>query len=126
MAMSNSVAIARPICILSDCRCFVDAGCTLHCAAGRDLKVRSLHKTYRLITDPMTATIIIGTLILAAWIEKMKLGITEAAASEVKPITNRNPLNASTAAQALCSRMNTKLVSPATHELRRHVRASSR
>lgn len=64
--MSKSVAIARLIWIFSERSCFVEAGWTLHCAAGRDLKVRSLHKTYKLIADPRTATIIIGTLILVA------------------------------------------------------------
>ena len=122
--MSNRVMIASAIWILSDCCCLAVIGWTLHCAAGRDLKDLSLLMTYMLITDPSTAMIIIGTLIRAAWIEKMNLGMIEAAASEFNPITRRNPLTAKTAAQALCSNINAKLVNPASQEPRLNERRS--
>lgn len=53
----------------------------------------------------------------SACIEKMNPGMTEAAASDVNPMSNLRPLIAMTAVQTLCSTMNMKLVRERSQEV---------
>jgi hypothetical protein len=68
------------------------------------------------MSDPTTATIIMGTRITSAWKPPEGLPRPAAAARADRPMRTRTPLTAMTKVQALCRRMKPRLTKPMDHD----------